>query len=260
VIVLFYWRAEPFWCMVLITPVSSVNSNMNHISSHEAWQGTDYCRTCSIRQSALFQGLTESDFERIHAKIDQRDFKPGEVIFSAGNTGLDMFTVRVGLVKLVQYLPDGSQRIVRLLRSTDVMGLESMLGQPYHHHAVALLPTEVCSYPAASVKTLSLENPHLYESLLKHWQRALDDADKSLTQLSTGTARQRIARLLIHLASDDAKAECYLFNREDVGSMLAITTETASRIIADFKRKGLITETRQHHFHCDIPALLKLSA
>ena len=33
-------------------------------------------------------------------------------------------------MKLMQYLPDGSQRIVRLLKDSDALGLEALVGQP----------------------------------------------------------------------------------------------------------------------------------
>lgn len=47
-----------------------------------------------------------------------------------------------------------------------------------------------------------------------------------------------MARLLQRLASGREDGACELFGREDMGSMLGITTETASRIVAEFKRSG----------------------
>ena len=56
--------------------------------------------------------------------------------------------------KLSYYLPDGGQRIVRLLRKTDVLGLECMISDEYQHSAIALQPAEVCRLPASAVKKL----------------------------------------------------------------------------------------------------------
>ena len=74
---------------------------------------------------------------------------------------------------------------------------------------------------------------------MSRWQRALSEADAWLTELSTGSARQRVARLLLRLVRDRESSECDLFSREDMGAMLGITTETTSRTIAEFKRQGL---------------------
>ena len=162
--------------------------------------------------------------------------------------------IRSGVIKLVQYLPDGAQRIVRLVNTADVTGLESLLGKPYEHDAIVMQPTEVCCLPASTVQALSKENPDLHVELLKRWHRALSEADAWLTELSTGPARQRIARLLLRLVHDDANPECILFGREDLGAMLGITTETASRTIAEFKRQRLLTELGSHRYRVDTGA------
>jgi CRP/FNR family transcriptional regulator, anaerobic regulatory protein len=78
---------------------------------------------------------------------------------------------------------------------------------------------------------------------MARWQRALSEADAWLTELSTGSARQRVARLLLRLVRDRESSECELFSREDMGAMLGVTTETTSRTIAEFKRQSLLVET-----------------
>ena len=43
----------------------------------------------------------------------------------------------------------------------------------------------------------------------------------------TGTARARVARLLLRLAGPDASTPFRLLGREDIGAMLGLTPETA---------------------------------
>ena len=143
----------------------------------------------------LFAHLTEADFRDLHRPIDQLDYAAGATLYRAGDEGLSLFTVRTGLVKLAQYLPDGTQRIVRLLGKTDVLGLECMAGTVYQHSAIALQPTEVCRLPVTSVKRLMRGNPQLFHTLMAHWYRALSDADRWIAELLAGTARERVIRL-----------------------------------------------------------------
>jgi CRP/FNR family transcriptional regulator, anaerobic regulatory protein len=226
----------------------------------EAWSGEADCVNCSIRTSVLFAGLTESDFAQIHDPIDQYNLKPGTSLYRTGDAAEHMFTIRTGVLKLVQYLPDGSQRIVRIARTTDVLGLEAMLeGGCYQHEAIALQPTEVCRLPGRVVRELGYKNPDLHRELISRWQRALNEADAWLTELSTGSARQRIARLLLRLVRDRESSACQLFSREDMGAMLGITTETASRTIAEFKRQSLLVETSPNRFLLDIPNLKRIA-
>lgn len=223
----------------------------------QAWDGNADCRNCLIRSSALFSGLTEQDFEQMHEPVEQVNMKPGQILYKVGDAGHHLFTIRSGLIKLVQYLPDGTQRIVRLVRSTDVLGLEILVGQHYEHEAVVLRASELCRYPKEAVTRLSQSNPVLHKDLMTRWQKALTDADAWLTQLSTGSAKKRMANLLLRLL-EDGTDECHLFSREDIGSILSITIETASRTISEFKRLGLMKEIRPNHFHLDIAGLNKI--
>ena len=229
------------------------------VSLRDAWSGEANCLNCSLRTTVLFAGLSESEFRGIHDPIDQFTLKPGTTLYHAGDPGDYLFTMRSGVMKLVQYLADGSQRIVRIARPTDVLGLEGVLDDTYHHNAVALQATEVCRFPARLVRDLGRDNPRLHRELMSRWQRALTEADAWLTELSTGSARQRVARLLLRLARDHATSECPLFSREDMGAMLGVTTETTSRTIAEFKRQSLLVETSPNLFLLDIPKLRRIA-
>lgn len=229
------------------------------VTLRDAWSGEADCLNCSVRASVLFAGVAEQDFQRIHDPIDQFILKPGTPLYHAGDQGDFMFTVRSGALKLVQYLPDGSQRIVRIARSTDVLGLEALVDATYQHEAIALQTTEVCRFPTRVVRDLGRDNPTLHRELMARWQRALSEADAWLTELSTGSARQRVARLLLRLVRDRQSSECQLFGREDMGAMLGITTETTSRTIAEFKRQSLLVETSPNVFLLDIPNLRRIA-
>ncbi|MEJ2622578.1 MAG: Crp/Fnr family transcriptional regulator [Candidatus Thiodiazotropha sp.] len=229
------------------------------VSFKEARDGVADCLKCSLRESVLFANLQEEDFEKLHDPIDQYTLPVGSTLYHTGDRGDRLYTVRSGILKLVQYLPDGSQRIVRLIRSADITGLECILGEAYQHDAVVLQETEVCALPVRMVDNLSKENPALHMELLSRWQRALKEADAWLTELSTGSAKQRVARLLLRLVKDTQESQCSLFAREDMGAMLGITTETASRTIAEFKRQSLLIETTPNQFLLDTPNLQRIA-
>jgi len=232
---------------------------LKFISDKEAWDGEADCLSCTLRNSVLFAGRAEHDFDLIHQPIDLYTLPPGSTLYRAGDKGERLFTIRSGILKLVQYLPDGTQRIVRLIRATDVTGLETLLGQDYQHDAVVLQPTQACSLPVSVVQALSQSSPKLHKELLTRWQRALQEADAWLTQLSTGSAKQRVARLLLRLVHNEDDSLCELFPREDMGAMLGITTETTSRTIAEFKRKSLLIETEPNRYLLDIRNLEQIA-
>jgi len=232
---------------------------MCNILLKQAWQGVANCSQCSIRNSVLFAGLTEQDFEQIHKPINQFQIKAGTKIYSMGEDANCMYTIRSGLVKLVQYLPDGTQRIVRLLSTSDVIGLESILNPTYKHDAITLHDTEICRYPSKAAEQLAKTNPTLHQELMERWERALSEADIWATEFSTGTSKQRVSRLLLMLSKNNLANTCKLFGREDMGAILGVTTETTSRTVAEFKRQRIIIETSYNEFLCDIDKLKEIA-
>ena len=86
----------------------------------------------------------------------------------------------------------------------------------------------------------------------------MQDADFWTRELSTGPARLRVARLMLYLTGLSADGRLHLPGREDVGAMLAVTTETASRLIADFRREGLLQSDEDGSMRADLAGLRAL--
>ncbi len=232
---------------------------MKPISSHETWSGETKCRHCAVRNSALFAGLREADFRHIHQPIKDVALAPKDTLYRIHERGNAMFTLRSGVMKLLQYLPDGSQRIVRLLKDSDALGLEALVDQPYQHDAVALTDCEICAISASAIERLGHEQPGLYRELMARWQQALSEADAWLTQFTTGAARQRVARLLLRLACPSQDHRFPLLGREDMGAMVGLTTETVSRTIAELRRQGALRDRGSNFQECNHEMLRRIA-
>ena len=132
---------------------------MEQLAIQQAWQGPPQCEHCAIRHLVLFSALKEDEFSLIHEPIHEMDFAKGRKLYHENDESKFLYTVREGAIKLINYLPDGSERIVRLLTRGDVAGLETLLKQPYHHEAVVIAPVLTCRIPAETVNALSRQLP-----------------------------------------------------------------------------------------------------
>ncbi|MBL8258316.1 MAG: Crp/Fnr family transcriptional regulator [Candidatus Competibacteraceae bacterium] len=217
------------------------------------------CRHCAVRDSALFAGLHEADFRHIHRPIQDVALTAQHTLYRLGERGEMLFTLRSGIIKLLQYLPDGNQRIVRLLKRGDILGMEILVGQPYQHDAIALSDCGLCAIPAPVIEQLGERQPRLYRDLMARWQQKLAEADTWLTEFTTGTARERIARLLLRLTCPDSDQALPLFGREDLGAMIGLTTETVSRTIAELRRQGVLRDCSANTQGCDQAMLRRIA-
>jgi len=228
---------------------------MKSVEIEAAWHGLASCDCCPIQDLVLFADLEAADFTAIHQPIDDLWLPPGATLYRSEQSASALFTLREGLVKLEQYLSDGTKRIVSLAGPGDVLGLEAMLADSYEHAAIALQPSKVCRIPKAVIGALSSK---INTQLMRKWHESVRKAHACTRDLSTGNARQRVARLFLLLAPPEAR-RCRLFGREDVGALLGVTTETASKTVAEFKRQGLVREIAVNLFERDIAALERIA-
>lgn len=209
-----------------------------HIDS--AWKGTSDCRDCGIRDMVLFADLNEQDFSEIHTPIDDLAYAADAVLYNEGQQALGLFTLRKGMVKLVRSTADGRERIVRVLRPGDVLGLEALATSRYDSEAVALVDVSVCRIPLSVLHHLSSHSSRLHLRLMQKWQHALKDADDWLADLNFGSARQRVASLALKMRDPDQPQFTSFFARDDMGAMLDLKLETVSREISALVRDGAL--------------------
>jgi CRP-like cAMP-binding protein len=144
------------------------------------------------------------------------------------------------MVKLVRVTADGRNRIVRVLRPGDVVGLEALATQRYNSVAVALTEVSVCRIPLDVIHRLSASSNRMHLTLMQKWNLALKDADDWLADLNFGTAAQRVAALVRKMRNPLDGLTCTLFSREDMGAMLNLKLETVSREISKLAHEGII--------------------
>jgi CRP-like cAMP-binding protein len=212
------------------------------IQTEAAWRGAADCRNCATHDLGLFNRLSDGDFDLIHAPIDALGHAASEVLYAQGAAAQGVYCVRSGMLKLVRFSTDGRQRIVRVLRVGDVAGLEALATSRYDSQAVALGALSVCRIPLSVVHALAEKSPRLHLSLMEKWQQQLREADDWLADLNFGTARQRVASLVLKMRGRVDPQLVSLFSREDMGAMLDLKLETVSREISALVREQVLEQ------------------
>jgi CRP-like cAMP-binding protein len=207
----------------------------------------------------MFSGLPESAFTEVLQPIDNICFPGATVLFEEGQRDQGIFSIRSGMVKLLSLTTDGTQRIVRLLGRGSAIGLELLeAGARYSHTAIALTPVDVCHIPLDTLLHLDARYAQLCHQIRARLQEDLDRADQWVVTLGSGPARKRVAYLLLLMAEfgcDAPNPDIELLGREDMAAIIGTSIETASRIIADLKRRNILSRTGAHRYRCDIAAL-----
>lgn len=173
-------------------------------------------------------------------------------MFHAGQVADKVFVVESGIVELVVHLPNGRNRIVGLHGPGAVLGASlSDRGQEdrYSHSAVPVRTVRADWVFSSTVRRHREAGTSWYLELLERQCDGLRRSERWITEFTADNTRCRIARLIAYLAElDDATdgdresrfAEVELLTCQEFGEAVGVSTETASRVLADFKRAGLL--------------------
>lgn len=214
---------------------------METLRTCTAWRGNADCLACDGRENSFFAGLSPDAVASLHVDVDNVALPAGEVIYQPGAKADYVWVLRTGAVKLLATSWDGDPRIVRVLKPGDVAGLEALLAGSFGHTAVTVGEVRACRTPLRAIRRVCLEQASFQWNLMQKWQAALRETEQWVVDMAStaATARVRMARLLLRLRDGESN-RIYNFTREDLGLMLGITIETASRIIAAFLRERLL--------------------
>jgi CRP-like cAMP-binding protein len=227
-----------------------------------AWRGAGDCLACDGRENAFFAGLPPDAIARLHVEVNNTATPSGDILYQPGTRPECLWVLRTGAVKLLASSCDGAQRIVRVLKAGDVAGLEALLAGNYAHTAVTVGDVHACRIPLPAVEQLCLEYSGFQWNLMKELHAALRETEQWLVDMAStaASARVRMARLLLRLR-DGESSRIFNFTRDELGLMLGIAMETASRIIAAFMRERLLVrrEPGSRFYDADIVRLERVA-
>jgi len=213
------------------------------------------CTRCGVRPFSWLSSVPEEALAQWPLPLEDVRLAPGERLYDPGAPALSFYTVRAGVLMLERRGENGERRVVRLAAQSDVLGLEGLMQPHYLHEARAFTDVALCRLGLPAVRQLLAEQPRLYEELLRRYQRALEAAEAWQTGLCRGLARSRVLRLLQTLAGCFGGERVALPSREDIGAMLDIRVETASRTVSQLRRERLLQPTRQGDWRVDLPGV-----
>ncbi len=203
------------------------------------------CENCIIRQFNSLRAMSKEELKEVSDSKTTKTIKKGEPIFEEGDKLNGVYCVRNGVSKLSKLSANGKDQIVKLASKGEVLGQRSVISQESTNlSAIAINDMEVCFIPKESINNTLQKNPNFTLEVLRHMAHDLKEADDVIVNISQKTVKQRMAEAFLYLQNNFGEdAEGYLaltLSREDISNVVGTATESAIRIISEFKKKGLI--------------------
>ena len=204
------------------------------------------CEQCIVKQFNSLKALTKDELMRISGCKTSKVIKKGEVIFEEGESLNGVFCVRDGICKLTKLSANGKDQIVKLVVKGELLGQRSVISDERTNlRATALNDMEVCFIPKNEIIKDLQGNNNFSLDVLKHMASDLKEADDIIVNMAQKSVRQRLAEALISInESFGTNADgtlSVLLSREDFASIVGTATESAIRVLSQFKKEGFIS-------------------
>jgi CRP/FNR family transcriptional regulator len=205
------------------------------------------CAACSMHQLCLPMGLEAADIDRLDSIIGgRRRLERDEHLYRAGEPFQNLYAVRLGHFKTAHLNAAGAAQVTGFQMAGELLGLDAISADRHPCDAVALEDSEVCAIPFTHLETLFAQVP----ALLRHFHRIMSQEitreQNVMLLLGNMRAEQRFAVFLVNLSARYA-ARGYSptrfqlrMSREDIGNYLGLTIESISRLLARFRKMGLV--------------------
>lgn len=204
------------------------------------------CESCIARQLNSMKSLTKEELKRVSDCKTTKYYKKGEVIFDEGETLNGVFCVRAGVCKLTKLSANGKDHTVKLLGKGELIGQRSVISDERTNlSAVAINDIELCYVPKDQILNNIHENKDFSFDVLQHLASDLKGAEDDLITMAQKSVKQRLAEALLYVerifGKDSNGFLSLVLSREDYASIVGTATESAIRILSQFKKDGLIS-------------------
>ncbi len=99
----------------------------------------------------------------------------------------------------------------------------ALLGEPHPHSAYVMHPGVACRIPVPLIDEMRRDDRRVTERIFRDWHQAIADADRILGEFGKGPARARLARLLAEFKRegliDEEKRRCVDIDAERLGEL-----------------------------------------
>ena len=199
----------------------------------------------ALDESELKKRLSKEDYDWFQSSKKSLDFQKGDVIFEDGEFPKGVYFIKVGTAKLSKSGAYGKDQILRFIKEGDIIGYRSLLcGETFQAKAEAMTDVVAIFLPAeVFVHLLEVDSQMAY-SMLQKIAYELGESSNTITFLAQKTVRERLAEILLlleqKLGTDPEGFIKISLTREEIANIIGTATESAIRLISEFKSDKLI--------------------
>ena len=206
-------------------------------------------------ESKFLSVFNDKSFKEILSKEDYNKyieakktifFNKGEALFEEGSNVDGIYFIENGTAKLYKLGFNRKEQILRFIKEGDIIGYRALLiGEAYQATAEAMSDLQAIFIPSDVFLHLLEIDSQLSYTMLQKISFELGESSNTVTFLAQKTVRERLAEVLLlleqKLGTDPEGFIKISLTREEIANLIGTATESAIRLISEFKQDDYIT-------------------
>lgn len=203
--------------------------------------GNSICTNCTgtCRLLNYLDAETAKDFKQSVVNVF---YKKKETLIKQNSQTTHVFFVKSGLIKIFTERRNDKNIVLQIVTPDNFVGISHLFSNTFNFSAVSVQDSEVCIIP----KNLVLQAMNKDENIrnyfqTKHSQLSQFYIDK-ISSLGTKQMHGRLADAILYLSREEFEGTKVFesLTRKDIAEMSGMSSESAIRLLTEFKNDGLI--------------------
>ncbi len=189
----------------------------------------------------IFNRLSTEDKELLKKSCTVVHFDESEVLFKQGSFAVNCYLILDGICKVV-YANKGQKRIVKLLHTNDIVGLDYIFtseNYPYSVYTITKCETLVIS--PEFIKKMYIVNPVFALQLSKKLNQTLSQTISWLINLDFKNIEGAVALFLLAYYRKTNKNKTLFLSRIEISEIIGYSRESVIHTLKSFSGSGYIT-------------------
>ena len=200
----------------------------------------------------LFQGISETESQRIARLCAERMYRKGATIFSKGDPSNALFIIKTGRVRILSLSDKGTETIVHILKEGAIFGELLLSEEKRAFTTVAGTDALVTVLSKGSLVEILAAIPTVSKNFIRLLSKRLTKVEMEFGDFGHTWSYNRLAKILLQLCEEHGKETPQgimiplRLTHEDLANLIGTTRETVTTQMIRFRRMGLVK--RQDRF------------
>ncbi|MCY7350631.1 MAG: Crp/Fnr family transcriptional regulator [Cytophagaceae bacterium] len=204
-----------------------------------------------LRNHKLFAALKQEEIKEICLISNFKTARKGEIIYFSHDDHSRIYSLKQGIIKIVETDGQGHETIKDVLQKGDLFGQVSLDDTHLEEYAVVMSDyVTVCSFKITDFERVLTKNPSLAISFTKLVGLRFKRLENRYQNLMYKDVRSRFLLFLKEWAAQDSPDQRYgvtlknYLTHQDIASLICSTRQTVSQLFGECRQAGLLDYTR----------------